>query len=283
MNVSSATANKSKMTLAAKLPSVSVCPGLFAGLEKASGGTVTAIQVVLARSDDELDAQVGRTTSVIVNLARANDVRRINKLFKAVHGALHDGGLFAIGFETLQRRRRRIRAKYPPVVATGYYVLTFAFHRVCPKLPGLKRLYFALTRGYGRPLSRAEVLGRLCYCGFDIVDVLREERLVYVIARKARPPCTDPRPSYGPLMAMERVGHGGRPIRVYKLRTMRAGPAGEASTVTTSRSTSLCARSSPRATEPNTRRLRAPYCAAMQEDVVTLLLQVHSGIAGSSL
>jgi hypothetical protein len=44
--------------------------------------------------------------------------------------------------------------------------------------------------------------------------------------------------------------------------------------MSTSRSTSLCVRSSPRATEPNTRRLRAPYCA-YSKDLVTFLLQIH--------
>lgn len=178
-----------------------------------------SVRVVFARSADDLQG-MDESTTALVNLCRVNDIRWVNRFFLAAHGVLPDGGLLVVNFETLQQRRIRIRRKYPSWFATPYYLATFVFHRVFSKLPLVKRGYFAFTRGRNRPLSKAEVLGRLCYCGFEILDGRTLGRRRYVIARRSSKPAVNARPSYGPFFAMSRVGMNGRLIRVYKFRTM---------------------------------------------------------------
>jgi len=91
---------------------------------------------------------------------------------------------------------------------------------VFPKLYGIKKVYFAITKGRNRIISRAEVLGRLYFCGFELIAEKENNDRLYFIARKAKSPSLDESPSYGPLVRLERLGRNGRPINIYKFRTM---------------------------------------------------------------
>ena len=98
--------------------------------------------------------------------------------------------------------------------------MSFVVHRVFPKLPYVKKLYFAITKGKDRMLSKAEALGRLVSCGFDIIDYKVVDNQHYFAAIKIKEPVYDMNPSYGPLFKMKRVGKNGKIIGVYKFRTM---------------------------------------------------------------
>ncbi|MEE4365068.1 MAG: sugar transferase, partial [Desulfotignum sp.] len=110
--------------------------------------------------------------------------------------------------------------KYPKYIAHLVYGADFCFHRMMPKLPGLQKLYFQLTRGRGRVISRAELLGRLCFCGFDIVAEKEIGRRLFFIARKAKTASLDKSPTYGPLVQLKRSGLDGKTVFIYKFRTM---------------------------------------------------------------
>ena len=69
-------------------------------------------------------------------------------------------------------------------------------------------------------MSKAETLGRLVCCGFDIVDYQSFNGLLYFVAEKRNEPKYDMSPSYGPLYKMPRLGKKGKTIGIYKLRTM---------------------------------------------------------------
>jgi lipopolysaccharide/colanic/teichoic acid biosynthesis glycosyltransferase len=84
----------------------------------------------------------------------------------------------------------------------------------------LKKVYFFVTRGRNRLLSKAEVLGRLISCGFEIVEIENINGLLYFIVRKIKEPEFNMHPSYGPLFKMKRLGKNGKIIGVYKFRTM---------------------------------------------------------------
>jgi hypothetical protein len=92
--------------------------------------------------------------------------------------------------------------------------------RIFPKTPVLKKLYFFITRGHNRLLSKAETLGRLVSCGFEIEDYQSFNGLTYVIARKVKDPVFDMNPSYGLIYKMPRMSKDGKMIKVYKFRTM---------------------------------------------------------------
>ncbi|RPH32377.1 MAG: sugar transferase [Bacteroidales bacterium] len=158
--------------------------------------------------------------SSIVNFKRVNDIRRINKFFEAVNEKLPKGGLFICLAETKELRKKRILAKFPPVLNYIYYTLDYFLKRVFPKFPITKNIYFLLTRGENRVISRAELLGRLYSCGFEVVEEEYIDNLFFVIARKFKHPEFDLEPTYGPIIKLKRIGKGGKIIKVYKMRTM---------------------------------------------------------------
>lgn len=165
-------------------------------------------------------SQPGGAFQKIVNLHRLNDVRYVNKLLEAINSRLPEQGLMAVCAETKNQRKDRILAKYPPLLNYGYYAFDFLVKRVLPKVPVGKKFYFFLTRGQNRVMSRAEILGRICSCGFRIVEEQKINGKLYVIARKVGQPAFNEHATYGSFIYLNRVGKDGKMIRVYKFRTM---------------------------------------------------------------
>lgn len=69
-------------------------------------------------------------------------------------------------------------------------------------------------------LTKAETLGRLYSCGFEVVEEAVIHGHFYFVVRKITEPVFDLNPTYGPLISLHRVGKGGEMIKVFKLRTM---------------------------------------------------------------
>lgn len=156
----------------------------------------------------------------LVNLVRINDIRYINKFFESVNAILSNGGLFVDFLETKNQRKKRILRKFPLVLGHIYYFFDFILKRVFPKFAITKRLYFIVTRGVNRVLTKAEAFGRLYSCGFEVIDELEDHGHLFFIAIKTKEPLFPEKPTYGPLIRLNRVGKGGKIIKVYKLRTM---------------------------------------------------------------
>ncbi len=158
--------------------------------------------------------------SLIINLHKLNDIRWFNRYFLLGHEKLRPGGYLVGKAHTTATQRDYYLKKYPGVTGQLLYGLKFIWGRVCPKLPWVQKIYFSITRGRNRSVSRAEVLGRLFFCGFEIVAEKEIGHRFYFIARKVKKPSFDENPTFGPLVRLKRTGLGGRPITVYKFRTM---------------------------------------------------------------
>ncbi len=156
----------------------------------------------------------------IINLGKVNDIRFINKFFESINSRLDNGDTFIVRFETFAARRQRKLINKIPLLAQLYFLFEFIFMRVFPKTPVLKKLYFFITRGHNRLLSKAETMGRLVSCGFEIVDHRSFNGLMYIVSKKVKEPVFDMNPSYGALYKMPRMTKNGKMIGVYKFRTM---------------------------------------------------------------
>ncbi len=156
----------------------------------------------------------------VVNLKKINDIRYLNKFFEAVNLKLPNGGRFVGCAETKNMRKERILKKYPPVLNWIYYFFDYIIKRIFPKFNLTKRIYFLLTRGENRVLTRAEILGRLYSCGFHIEQKAFVNGRFFYVAKKVGEPVYDMTPTYGVLVKLRRMGQDGKMIRVYKMRTM---------------------------------------------------------------
>jgi len=158
--------------------------------------------------------------SLFINLHQLNDIRRLNEYFLELHRKLRNGGYFVGMAKTLHAYRRYVLKNYSKFTAELMYAMHLIFFRIVPKLPLTREIYFAITKGRNRILSRSEVLGRLCFCGFEIISEEEVDYNVYFLVRKAKLPSVEKNPTYGPLVKLNRVGLNGQLIRVYKFRTM---------------------------------------------------------------
>lgn len=155
-----------------------------------------------------------------IHLSRINDIRYINKYLENVNESLSDGGMFVGCAETAQQRQQRLKSRIPSSLQKPVLFADYMIRRVWPKLPFLKKLYFALTRGQGRVISEMETYGRLYSCGFSLVKSQKIGGLLYFMAEKVKQPDYNTEATYGPLIKLRRVGKGGKLVKVYKFRTM---------------------------------------------------------------
>ena len=158
----------------------------------------------------------------VVLLNKVNNFRKINKQFEEVNCKLSKGGMLMGNFETFECKSENDTSVFKriPVIKQFYCGFKFIYKRMMPKLPLLKKVYFFITKGKDRYLSKAEVLGRLVSCGFEILEYESIGNLHYFVAKKVKEPAYDMNPSYGPIFKMQRVGKNGKIIGVYKFRTM---------------------------------------------------------------
>lgn len=169
---------------------------------------------------DSIDPLASSDHQLLVNLHKTNDVRWFNRYFLKIHGKLKSQGFFIGKVHTVATHYHYFMSKYPKPIALLAYLVDFIWYRVFPKLPVLKKLYFTITRGRNRIVSKAEIFGRLYFCGFRIVDDMEIGNQLYFIAQKVRIPSYQTNPTYGPLVQLKRIGMNGELMTVYKFRTM---------------------------------------------------------------
>jgi lipopolysaccharide/colanic/teichoic acid biosynthesis glycosyltransferase len=157
---------------------------------------------------------------LFVNLHRINDFRRINRFLIQLNEIIKKDGVLVACVETIDEQKKRLMETYTPFFGSILYIFDFMFRRIFPKIILLKGFYFAVTHGRNRALSETEVLGRLYYCGFELIEKRKIGNLLYLIARKVQNPHNDDNPSYGPLIKLKRRGKDGKIIYLYKVRTM---------------------------------------------------------------
>jgi hypothetical protein len=167
-----------------------------------------------------IENQADNYYNAIINLQKVNGIQRINKFFEEVNSKLPHGGSFIGCVQTNVLVKQRILKAYPPVLNYLFYIPYVLWKRVIPKLPVTKKIYFFITKGRNRALSKAEAFGRLYSCGYEVIaeEMINDKQ--YFVARKIQEPSFDYNPTYGPLIRLKRIGKHGKIIYVYKMRTM---------------------------------------------------------------
>jgi lipopolysaccharide/colanic/teichoic acid biosynthesis glycosyltransferase len=158
--------------------------------------------------------------SLFINIRRLNDFRWLNRYLIYLHQRVSDGGYIVGNLETIQQYRNRFFHKIPGYLANILYIPDFIWRRVFPKIPVLQKIYFFITDGKNRALSKAEAFGRLHFCGFFVIAEQEIDNHLWFIARKVKTVSLDENPSYSLLIKLPRIGLNGELINIYKFRTM---------------------------------------------------------------
>jgi lipopolysaccharide/colanic/teichoic acid biosynthesis glycosyltransferase len=156
----------------------------------------------------------------IINLRNINITQRPNKLFRAVNTLLPLGGLYIGSVETYGDRKNRFFRQYGKVRGEMIWLMDYLINRVIPRLFLIDRIYFRFTRGRLHCMSTAELLGRLVYCGFKIVELKSIEGMTYFVTMKSGLPLKRQLSSYYPVISLPRIGKEGRMMNLYKIRSM---------------------------------------------------------------
>ena len=156
----------------------------------------------------------------VVEQTPLDNLRGINRLLAAYNALLPDGGELICRFKDKSTKKREFLARYPKGLNWLLYLFHYIWHRLCPKLFLTKRLYYDLTKGRHRVLSKTEMLGRLCYNGYEIVEECKYHGMRYVRARRIKNAPLRHKLRYGPIISLKRHGKGNQPVKVYKFRTM---------------------------------------------------------------
>ena len=156
----------------------------------------------------------------LLNIHKLNDCRRINEYLLSAYSKLDSGGLLVGNFIPLEKLTISLRSKMPHFLFSIILPFHFLLHRVLPKLAITKQIYFIITKGKNRILSKSELLGRLAFCGYEIINETTIDNRFYFICRKKKTVSGEESPSYGPIVKLKRIGYNGEPLYIYKLRTM---------------------------------------------------------------
>ena len=185
--------------------------------EKISKDKVTILNT---SSNINIELLFDNTRELLVNMHRLNDMRRINEHLLTAYSKLESGGLFVGNFIPLEKLKDHLRSQMPHFLYSIILPFYFIFHRVFPKLAVTKQIYFIITGGRNRVLSKSEVLGRLAFCGYEILNEINIKDRFYFVCKKKKTTSDEDSPSYGPIVRLKRIGYKGEPLYIYKLRTM---------------------------------------------------------------
>jgi lipopolysaccharide/colanic/teichoic acid biosynthesis glycosyltransferase len=147
------------------------------------------------------------------------DCRHINIHLNNVNKELENSEItYFLGLvETLDDWKKKKTILKKPIIGKIARLFFFVFYRILPKLKWYQFLTFNKSK---RLLSKAEVLGRFVYNGFEICDFfpINSNYHVYILKRKGEP--MKQSTSEGVLLKINRIGKNGKIFKVYKLRTM---------------------------------------------------------------
>lgn len=147
-------------------------------------------------------------------------IERLDECLYAANWALPDGAYIWCHTMTALLKRKLMLKRYPWGISHLLVGFNYLWERVVPKLWLTRKLYFAITEGKNRTMSRVEIIGRMYRAGFEVVDENFHDGEFFLTARKVKEPVDDQAPTGSPIIHLRRIGLEGKEIVVHKFRTM---------------------------------------------------------------
>lgn len=166
---------------------------------------------------DDADA---KSKNLFIDFRNVSQATNLNEHFSAINKKMQMSGIYVGCFESRYNRQRRFFRNYNKVFAYFFIMVDYISRNFLPVKKRNKSAGKHSAVSLHDDKSTAEVLGRLAYCGFDIINYNYYEKLTYFILRKKAEPRTDPVSTSRFIVRLKRVGKGGKVIEVYKLRSM---------------------------------------------------------------
>jgi lipopolysaccharide/colanic/teichoic acid biosynthesis glycosyltransferase len=179
----------------------------------------SAVRFLDRESEANLDAGA-EPAAVAVAERRLNDIHHLDEYLRLCANGVAMGGYAFVRYAPFEGVEATLRRRFGRVLYGPAAVLHFLWYQAIPKTPVLGSIQYLITRKGNRVLSKAEAWGRLAYAGMHVVLESDEGRERHLVARRVRQPVHSGRPSYYPIIALQKVGLDGVPIYLHKLRSM---------------------------------------------------------------
>ena len=157
---------------------------------------------------------------LLIDLRDASEIDDLTKYFREINGKMATDGVYVGCFESKYNIQLKLFKKYNRVLSCFIRTVNYTFRNFVPRWKRFTKQGKSVISSMYRNNSLAEVLGRLAYCGFEVINYKYYENLTYFIIRKKAEPKTEPVSTSRFVVKLNRVGQGGRMIKIYKFRTM---------------------------------------------------------------
>ena len=178
------------------------------------------IEPWLQKTDSNSDYGNLRDSRFIIDLVDVSEVDDLTVHFRAINGRMAKHGIYVGCFESKYNIQLKLFKRYNRALYNFVRMVNYTFRNFVPRWKGLTRQGKSVISLMYRNNSLAEVLGRLAYCGFEIVNFKYFDNLTYFIIRKKTEPRFEKVSTSRFIVRLDRVGKGGNCIGIYKIRTM---------------------------------------------------------------
>lgn len=156
---------------------------------------------------------------VFIDMKPATKIPHLNNQFRSVNKELPESGIYIGCFKDNKKGAKEKFINAGNVTGKSLIMKIQKSNAAQGGGEEKKFKFFSLKQNT-KMYSLAEMLGRLAFCGFEILNFKYVDDLVYFVARKKCHPLNETDPSFKLIMQMKRVGKNGKIIGVYKFRTM---------------------------------------------------------------
>ncbi len=150
------------------------------------------------------------------NLETYKNINKTLNSFSEDFGYLIYGNVRTLANWKSSKKMRRI-----PIMGFVISMFQFLFLRLLPKTWGFKKVYSIFGFSSSYYMSKAEILGRFIFNGYEIISFKNDGNFHSFCIKKIKNAQTK-LVSTGPIISLERHGYKGKPINVYKIRTMHS-------------------------------------------------------------
>jgi len=175
--------------------------------------------LIIMTEEDLVRARGQGGYDLILCVPLLNEFADINGYLSQMHRLLKDGGMLVGRFETLETKKKRILRKRNRFVYAGIFIMDFIFRRFLVGLFGKGVIARKLGLSRYRIMSKCEALGRLRYCGYDILHLQESAGHLCFVSRSGKAQMNGD-PCEGLFIKIRKQGLHGRDLYTYKLRTM---------------------------------------------------------------
>ena len=156
----------------------------------------------------------------IISLVSLNKINRIQSFFLRINRGPKKNGDFLFAFETIKQRNKRKKIRNIFIIGFFFRITDYLVKRFLSKFFNYSSLSKSIIKTDYKVYSKAEILGRISYNNFKIIQVIDTDNFTYVHCSKQKILENFKDTKNRIIFKSPRIGQFGNIIYVYKFRTM---------------------------------------------------------------